>query len=184
MKDIFLCLGADGGARSEALLRAAALVSHRVCAGSVVCSSMFGDRHRQSFWGATVNMVVLLKDVPLEDEQVRTVLDEVEAQLGRVRDPDRNLPVLIDIDWVGTLRESVVEWNDRYDHGRSYVWQGLREIDHPRVRPELERISLERDFTAEQMAKSFYPLMTAEFATSLVSAALGEQPQWLAYKAA
>lgn len=184
MRDLFLCLGADGGARSEALLRAAALVSHRVCAGTVECSSMFGDRHRQSFWGATVNMVVLLKDVPLEDEQIRAVIDDVEVKLGRVRDPDRNLPVLIDIDWIGAIRGGVVEWNDRYDHGRSYVWQGLQEIGHHRVRAELERISLERDFTAEQMATSFYPLMTAEFATSLVAAALGEQPQWLAHKAA
>lgn len=184
MGDLYLCLGADGGARSESLLRAAALMAHRLGAASVVCSSMFGDRHRQMHSGATVNMVVCVKRVQLTDEKISQVIEDVELQLGRVRDPDRQVPVLIDIDWIGTASDVEMVWNERYDRGCPYIWLGLHQLEDSEVRVELERISLERDFSAEDMAKGFYPLMTAEFATKLVAGALGGQPVWLEYEAA
>lgn len=172
---LYLCFGANAGARVETLLQAAVLAGKQLGASSIHCSSIYADRHSSVASGSVVNMVALVSGVSADEASVRPALERIEHEFGRIRDEDRQAPVTLDIDWIGTNDDGVVMWSDRYDRGRSYVWQGLYELDDTAISPELNRICLERDFTPEENAKHFYQLVSREFTTGFVKGALSEK---------
>lgn len=174
--DVYLCFGADSGARAETLLRAASQAAVALDAKSIACSSLYADRYRTGSLGggALVNMAVALGNVSLSVEEGKATIARIEAHYGRVRDAERPLPVPIDIDWIGHADEHRIAWEPRYDRGRSYLWQGLQELGDETIRPDLDAVAIERGFTAEENGRAHYPLLSAAFARRLLWCAVHE----------
>jgi hypothetical protein len=170
MSTLYLCLGADSGPRVETLLRAASVLVDRLGACALTCSSVYADRHHHDRNGAVVNLMLQLDGVRRPLELVPAVLLDIEAQFGRERDPERKLPVPLDIDWIGTGHHGEVQWNAHYDRGRPFLWFGLNALEDVEIAAEIARIAVERDFTAADIARDFYPLVSGEYATGLVRA--------------
>ncbi|ALN80366.1 2-amino-4-hydroxy-6-hydroxymethyldihydropteridine diphosphokinase [Lysobacter antibioticus] len=163
-----ICLGASDGPRIENLLLSAAqLLSEfdgtadpsALCA----CSELYGDRHRVHRGGATVNLMLAMKVAPRWSvETMERRFKQIEAAFGRERDPQRVLPVPLDIDLVGRI-DGEVQWQDRYDPARPYLFHGLHQLTLPLLRKALDAVALQRGFRPEHNAMGFYPLAGADF---------------------
>lgn len=174
MRHLYLCLGANSGDRVETLIQAAARVSLSLGATGFSCSSVYADRHRQSRTGATTNLAIRLDGVPalMHEDMLVAQLREIEDDFGRVRDPERELPVTLDIDWLGSRVTNEPAWDERYDRGAHYVWQGLYELRDEHLQVELDRLCTERDFTPAENARGFYGLVSRHYTAKLIQAAI------------
>lgn len=163
-----ICLGASDGPRIENLLLSAArLLSEFDGRGEATalraCSELYGDRHRIHRGGATVNLMLAMSVAPRWSiETMESGFKQIEAAFGRKRDPQRVLPVPLDIDLVGRI-DAQVHWQDRYDPGRPYLFHGLHQLKLPQLQPALDAVALQRGFRPEHNAMGFYPLAGAEF---------------------
>ena len=159
-----ICLGACDGARVETLIGAAArLCAQAVRAGLRACSDLFADRHRDYRGGVTVNLMLALQTA--EDDSVEALerrFKQIESDFGRRRDPQRALPVPLDIDLVGRI-DTDVQWQPRYDPGRPYLFHGLHQLPLPALQQALDAVAAQRGFAPERNAEGFYALAGAAF---------------------
>lgn len=170
-----ICLGASDGPRVENLLLAAArlrtefeVAADARAAGA--CSELYGDRHRVHRGGATVNLMLALQVAPrCSIESMEHRFKQIEAAFGRERDPQRVLPVPLDIDLVGRI-DGEVQWQDRYDPARPYLFHGLHQLALPPLHKALDAVALQRGFSPEHNAMGFYPLASADFVEGFLHA--------------
>jgi len=159
-----ICLGASDGARVESLIGAAA----RLCAQAGPqalrgCSDLFADRHRDGRGGVTVNLMLALQTVATDGPAaLERRFKQIESDFGRRRDPQRALPVPLDIDLVGFV-DTVVQWQPRYDPGRPYLFHGLYQLPLPALKQALDAVAAQRGFAPERNAEGFYALAGAGF---------------------
>ncbi|MEI2455636.1 MULTISPECIES: 2-amino-4-hydroxy-6-hydroxymethyldihydropteridine diphosphokinase [Lysobacter] len=159
-----ICLGACDGARVENLIVAAA----RLCAeagphGLRGCSDLFADRHRDYRGGVTVNLMLALQIAAADNAAaLERRFKQIESDFGRRRDPQRALPVPLDIDLVG-LVDTQVRWQPRYDPGRPYLFHGLYQLPLPALKQALDTVAAQRGFVPQRNAEGFYSLAGAGF---------------------
>lgn len=160
-KTTLICFGADAGHRVETLIRALDHFHHhgmRV----LTCSDVFADTDA----GTAAVQVNLLAMVRTEKYLTADLLRPIEDAFGRVRDDDRQMPVALDLDMLGTVEPDSVRWNEKYDAGRPYYFHGLWQIaQHTRgpLLDALSAIAAERDFAPSESGSRFHPLVSGRF---------------------
>lgn len=147
-----LCLGSATGPRVETVLDAILNVGI-----PVACSDIYADR-APGLDGCVVNCVVIVRGAAKEAS-----LKAVEDAFGRVRDSERNIPVSLDIDVIGWIDGTALQWNAKYDPGRAHLVHGLSQLPSIPVANAVRAIAEERDFDVTRNAIGFYPLVSATY---------------------
>lgn len=158
MRGFLALLGSADGPRLDLLAKAAQSLSN--ASGGTIRdnSAAYIERGNDGLKGGFANAVVLIESssVPSKD-QIR----EIEAALGRIRDPERNIPHTVDIDILASLDESdELVLNPKKDLGSAYALYGAWEIGHEPVRAAVRALMAERDMNDAGARQWFYPIVS------------------------
>lgn len=159
-------LGSADGARVD-LLAAAAKRLADVSNGTILESSeVYAERKNEGHSGIYANAVVLIDAGTVPSKET---IRGIEAELGRIRDPERNIPHTVDIDvllWMDA--DGRLTLNERKDLGGSYALFGAHAIRDRVVAAAVEALMTEREISAADVGRWFYPLASRELFTGLI----------------
>lgn len=160
MRGFLALLGSADGPRVDLLAQAARALAH--ASGGVIrdSSGAYIERGNETIKGGFANAVVLIESSSVPDkDQVR----RIEAALGRVRDPERNIPHTVDIDILLSIDErGQLTLNPKKDLGGAYALYGARDIAHDPVRAAVLALMAERDIDDAGVRQWFYPIASRE----------------------
>lgn len=156
MRGFLALLGSADGPRLDLLAQAARALGQ--ASGGVIRdnSEAYIERANETIKGGFANAVVLIESASVPDkDQVR----RIESALGRVRDPERNIPHTVDIDILMSIDErDEVALNPKKDLGGEYALYGAWEIAHEPVRAAVRALMTERDIDDAGVRRFFYPI--------------------------
>jgi 7,8-dihydro-6-hydroxymethylpterin-pyrophosphokinase len=159
-------LGSADGPRVDLLAQTAVRLADASGGSIIETSSVYAERKNEGLKGIYANVVIVIdaQSVPSKD-----AIRAVEASLGRIRDPERNIPHTVDIDvlaWTDETGRLIL--SDRKDLGGSYALFGAYAIEDRAVRAAVQSLMTERGIEDADVGRWFYPLASRELFGSII----------------
>jgi len=166
MATFLALLGSADGPRVDLLAQTAQRLAAESRGVILDASAVYAERKNEGLKGVFANAVILdeASSVPSKD-----AVRAIEASLGRVRDPERNIPHTVDVDILAwTDDDGRLILSDRKDLGGSYALFGAYAIEDRVVRAAVQSLMAERGIEDADVGRWFYPLASRELFASLI----------------